>query len=145
MLNQSQVREILGGPQVLGREPSNLADFDALVRDGLPWASAHHVKKALELSDELFADWLETSQRTLARWKKSRPKLSLAASDRLYRLAAIVAMAREVFEDRQAAMDWLRHPQVGLGGRTPLELAMTEPGAREVENLLGRLEYGVVS
>ncbi|MCB2193899.1 MAG: DUF2384 domain-containing protein [Deltaproteobacteria bacterium] len=145
MLAQSRVQEILGGPQVLGRKVSNLADFDALVRDGLPWASARHVKEALDLSDELFASWLETSQRTLARWKKSRPKLSLATSDRLYRLVSIVVLACEVFEELDAAMRWLRRPQVGLGGRVPLELAKTEPGAREVENLLGRLEYGVVS
>ena len=145
MLTQSQVQEVLGGPKVLGRKVASLVEFDHLIREGLPWASARHVKEALDLSDELFAYWLATSPRTLARWKKSRPRLSSATSSRLYRLAAIVVMAREVFEDMEAAMDWLRHPQVGLGGRIPLELAMTEPGAREVENLLGRLEHGVVS
>jgi uncharacterized protein (DUF2384 family) len=35
--------------------------------------------------------------------------------------------------------------QKGLGGKTPLEYADTEPGAREVEDLLGRLEHGVFS
>ena len=34
---------------------------------------------------------------------------------------------------------------VGLGGAIPLEYAETEVGAREVENLLGRIEYGVYS
>jgi len=34
---------------------------------------------------------------------------------------------------------------VGLGGETPLEYAETEVGAREVEDLLGRIEYGVYS
>ena len=32
-----------------------------------------------------------------------------------------------------------------LGGATPLDFAKTEPGAREVENVLGRLEHGVFS
>ena len=40
---------------------------------------------------------------------------------------------------------WLASPQVGLGGAIPLEFAETEVGAREVENLLGRIEYGVYS
>ena len=40
---------------------------------------------------------------------------------------------------------WLTSPQVGLGGAIPLEYAETEVGAREVENLLGRIEYGVYS
>jgi uncharacterized protein (DUF2384 family) len=32
-----------------------------------------------------------------------------------------------------------------LGGRSPLDFAQTEPGAREVENVIGRLEHGVFS
>jgi len=37
-----------------------------------------------------------------------------------------------------------RLPVKGLGGKTPLEFADTETGAREVENMLGRIEDGVV-
>jgi putative toxin-antitoxin system antitoxin component (TIGR02293 family) len=40
---------------------------------------------------------------------------------------------------------WLKSPQKALGGKTPLEYSDTEPGAREVEDLLGRLEHGVFS
>jgi uncharacterized protein (DUF2384 family) len=32
-----------------------------------------------------------------------------------------------------------------LGDVAPLEMAATETGAREVENLIGRLEHGVFS
>jgi uncharacterized protein (DUF2384 family) len=32
-----------------------------------------------------------------------------------------------------------------LGWRTPIDFAQTEPGAREVENLIGRIEHGVFS
>jgi uncharacterized protein (DUF2384 family) len=39
----------------------------------------------------------------------------------------------------------LTHKQPGLGGAVPLDFAKTEIGAREVENLLGRIEYGVYS
>lgn len=35
------------------------------------------------------------------------------------------------------------HPE--LGRRTPLDLAMTELGARQVEELLDRLFYGIPS
>ncbi len=145
MLASNQVQSILGGPAVLGRKASSPTDFDDLIREGLPWDAARHAKEALELSDELFAALLETSPRTLARWKKAGKKLDLAASDRLYRLVRIMSLAMEVFEHMAPARQWLRRPQVGLGGRVPLEMAQTEPGAREVENLLGRLEHGVVS
>ena len=48
-----------------------------------------------------------------------------------------------VMESLENARKWLFSPQVGLGGAVPLEYAETEVGAREVENLLGRIEYGV--
>lgn len=45
--------------------------------------------------------------------------------------------------DQQTSRDWLARPARALGGRTPLEFAETEIGAREVEDLIGRLEHGV--
>jgi putative toxin-antitoxin system antitoxin component (TIGR02293 family) len=42
-------------------------------------------------------------------------------------------------------LHWLNSPNHGLGGRTPLQMAQTEAGSREVENLIGRLEHGVFS
>jgi len=46
-------------------------------------------------------------------------------------------------EDEHLARRWLSSPQRGLGGAVPLDYAETEIGAREVEDLLGRIEYGV--
>jgi putative toxin-antitoxin system antitoxin component (TIGR02293 family) len=53
--------------------------------------------------------------------------------------------AVEVLESEENARQWLTSPQFGLGGEVPLEYAGTEVGAREVEDLLGRIEYGVYS
>ncbi len=61
------------------------------------------------------------------------------------RLAHILAFATEVIENKDAAMKWLSRPQFGLGGAIPIEMLQTEEGAEEVENLLGRIQYGVYS
>ena len=53
--------------------------------------------------------------------------------------------AVEVLESQENARRWLSAPHVGLGGAVPLEYAATEVGAREVDDLLGRIEYGVYS
>jgi putative toxin-antitoxin system antitoxin component (TIGR02293 family) len=53
--------------------------------------------------------------------------------------------AVEVMESEENARQWLASPQLGLGGAIPLDYATTEVGAREVEDLLGRIEYGVYS
>jgi putative toxin-antitoxin system antitoxin component (TIGR02293 family) len=57
----------------------------------------------------------------------------------------LFALAEEVLESADAARDWLRERQVGLGNRIPLELMGTEAGSREVEDLLLRIEHSVLS
>jgi putative toxin-antitoxin system antitoxin component (TIGR02293 family) len=47
--------------------------------------------------------------------------------------------------DAEAAQQWLKTPARALGFESPLHFAETEAGAREVENLLGRIEHGVFS
>jgi putative toxin-antitoxin system antitoxin component (TIGR02293 family) len=55
-------------------------------------------------------------------------------------------MALDLFEgDAGAARSWFSAPAPALANRTPLEVSSTDVGAREVENLIGRLEHGVFS
>jgi putative toxin-antitoxin system antitoxin component (TIGR02293 family) len=116
------------------------------VRRGLPWKAIDNVKRELGLADEQLASYLGVSSKTLGRLRKGgRRHLNLVAGDRLYRLARIFAIAKDVLEGEEEARAWLRRPQIGLGNETPLELALTEAGAREVEDLLGRIEFGVVA
>jgi putative toxin-antitoxin system antitoxin component (TIGR02293 family) len=65
-------------------------------------------------------------------------------AERLVRLLYIWRVTLELFEgDAATARAWLGRPQRGLGGRVPLGLLRTELGARQVEDLIGRLEHGV--
>ena len=78
--------------------------------------------------------------------RKSEGRLKAVESDRLWRLVRLFEKAAELFEgDSAAASAWFQQPVEGLGGHTPLELSETEVGAREVEELIGRLEHGVFS
>ena len=61
------------------------------------------------------------------------------------RISNLYDRAIEVLGDQERAEAWLKKPNKALGMKTPLQYAETESGAREVENLLGRLEYGVFS
>ncbi len=65
--------------------------------------------------------------------------------DRLYRIANIYTKAKEVFENNDLAQEWLTTPQIGLNNQIPLDLLITEIGAREVEDLLSRIEYGILT
>lgn len=85
------------------------------------------------------------SERTLARKRQSQTRLDAVVSDRVYRIARIVAQAEAVFEHRETAQVWLKRPNRALGGVVPLDLLDTDAGTLEVSNLLGRIEHGVWS
>jgi len=145
-MGQTNVAELMGGSRVLGKVVHSPLDLADLIEAGLPRETAEQVREHLHLTEQEMADCLGISTKTLQRLAK-QPKgfLSQVQGDRLYRLVRIVALAEQVFEDTGRAHSWLREPQRGLGYRIPLELMRTEVGAREVENLLGRIEYGVLS
>lgn len=145
MVTDQKIVSVLGGQASLGRKVKDKLDMDSLIREGLPYKAGSHVRDLLALPLPLFAGILEVSERTLARVKSSKQRLSTTASDRLFRLARIFTIAREVLEDDEKAREWLRRQQVGLGGKTPFELLHTEAGTKEVEDLLWRIEYGVIS
>ena len=84
-------------------------------------------------------------ERTLAR-RKAAGRLSPEESERLFRISTLFEKAVELFEgDASAAVSWLMAPRSALGNQSPLTYSRTEVGAREVENLIGRLEQGVFS
>ena len=146
MVTGQKIAAALGGQASLGRKIRNTLDLDKLIREGFPYKTGNYVRRLLNLPLPIFAGIIEVSERTLARVRRSpHQRLSVVASDRLYRLARIFSIACEVLEDEEQAKMWIRHAQVGLGGKTPLDLLHTEAGAKEVEDLLWRIEYGVIS
>ncbi len=59
-------------------------------------------------------------------------------SDRVFRLARVLAHAVEVFESVERARDWLETENRALDGQRPLAFLDTDVGAREVDDVLGR-------
>ncbi|MBL9174388.1 MAG: DUF2384 domain-containing protein [Verrucomicrobiales bacterium] len=112
---------------------------------GLPFQELEDLQTRLAVPVEKLAPMLGISKATFHRRRGDAGKLPPAVSDRVVRYARLLGQALKVFEDIESAKQWLNAPQLGLGGAIPLEYAKTEMGAREVENLLGRIEYGVYS
>jgi putative toxin-antitoxin system antitoxin component (TIGR02293 family) len=119
--------------------------MDQLIRKGIPLRSCNRLNKALNLSDEELAHALGVSARTLSIKGGSTNRLPFVASDRIYRLTRMLVLAIDLIEDEEAAAEWLRQPQIGLGGRSPFDVMLTELGYREVEDLLGRIGHGAIS
>ena len=137
------VVDVLGGTKVFrGRALPTAAELRSRIQQGFPYSALDSVRERLRLSLPEAAHVLHTPVRTLARRRQDR-KLQAAESDRLYRLARVAGQAVAVFGSEEPAVQWLRRPNRALGGETPLHLLDTEIGTRQVEDVLGRLEFGV--
>lgn len=112
------------------------------LKTGLKVEEFEELRQKLDVSIERLADILGISRATLHRRRLSG-RFQMDESDRILRLARLLGRAAEVMESLEDGRQWLASPQIGLGGAVPLDYAETEFGAREVENLLGRIEYGV--
>lgn len=133
--------------QLLNTEQSQLSPAEEIAA-GLPIDAIVRVKKVAGLSDEQMAQTVGMSRRTLSRRIQSAKmdktkRLTPTESDRLYRLARIIARAVEVFGEEKEAQNWLKEPKTALSGKTPLEAIKTEPGVQQVDLLLGRIEQGI--
>jgi putative toxin-antitoxin system antitoxin component (TIGR02293 family) len=81
----------------------------------------------------------------LTRRLQQHARLTAAESDRTVRLAQVFNAAVETLGSEEKATQWLKTPNRVLRGGRPLDQLDTDPGVREVEDVLGRIAYGVYS
>ncbi len=128
---------------LLGLRAYGAAELHARLEDGLPFEALERLRRVLDLPLAGISALLRIPPRTLARRREAR-RLQPDESDRLVRLSRLVGLALRLFDgDLALARGWLNTPQRALGGEAPLAFATTDVGAREVENLVGRLEHGI--
>ena len=124
--------------------PLRAGEVAARVRAGLPVSEFDTLRALLGLTVEDLAARTGVSIATLSRRRQRGLPLDTGHGDRLMRFARLFRLALELYDgDEKAARAWLTMPARALGGETPLDHAGTEAGAREVEQLIGRLEHGV--
>lgn len=135
----------VGYAAYLGLTPSSAVDLVDRITRGLAFSAFEHLRSAIALSSAELAELASITSRTLHR-RKEEGRLQPDESDRLVRLSRVFGRSVELFEgNTDEARHWLGAPQPALGHRSPLAMATTEVGAREVEALIGRLEHGVFS
>lgn len=139
------IAEVLGGRRVLGRVIKKPDDLAQLVRKGLPADSVTALAQKLDIGNMDLSLKLGIPQRTLSRRLSRHSRLTASESDRTVRLARVYATAVELIGSESNAVAWLRTPNRALGGQRPLDQLDTDLGARAVEDVLGRIAYGVYS
>lgn len=144
-MNTQAIAEVLGGPKVLGKTIRRPGDLSHLVREGLPAGSVTALAERLHVASGVLSRTLGIPQRTLTRRLSRASLLTPAESDRTVRMARVYTNAIEMIGDEQKAIEWLNTPNRALGGERPLDQLDTDTGARMVEDILGRIAYGIYS
>lgn len=149
MTQQPAVTETIASSALL--TPLQLIDRSRL---GVAGAEADQVARLLGVSDKEMASLLNQSVATFHRQAKAE-RLDAATSERLLLLGRLAQYGATVFQDQGGPSHggpshgkftrWLRRPLRLLGDRSPLSLMDSPTGVQLVEDILGRIEYGVFS
>lgn len=134
-----------GFAKMLGIKPNSSLQLIKTIKQGFSFQQFEQLRNETGLPTEKLATSIGMSPRTLTRRKKEN-KLTASESDRLVSISRLLSLSVELFEgDKTQAFRWFVNANRALGNISPLEMAATETGTREVENLIGRLEHGVFS
>ena len=139
------IAEVLGGRKALRHRVETSSDLERATREGLSVNSLEMLAQELSMSRVAVAKLLGISERTLTRRANSDRRLTSAESDRVVRLARILALAKETLGNMERASRWLQTPNRALEGDKPIDRLDTDIGVRSVEQVLGRIEYGLYS
>jgi putative toxin-antitoxin system antitoxin component (TIGR02293 family) len=60
------------------------------------------------------------------------------------RFISLSVRAGEVFSNREKAITWLETPNPSLQGRSPIDATSTEEGFEQADDILTRIEHGVL-
>jgi putative toxin-antitoxin system antitoxin component (TIGR02293 family) len=138
LIEPEAIANIMGGEPVLKASVHSMLDLHRVILGGVPKAAVTHLGR-------LYADVMPSQDFaalfTSASTMKRPGPLSLAAGERVQRVARLTALAERAFDSRDKGVAWLTTAHPMLGRATPLELARTEIGARQVERLLANILF----
>ena len=142
-VSATQIADVLGGRRVLGREIQSMRELDGIVRRGMPKTALDTFIGAIGASR--YREYaIRLRNRIVPRATYSRvDRFNLQVSETTERMARLYAMALAVFEDADEATQFLANPHPELDDRAPFEVALTEPGGREVEEVIERGLHGL--
>lgn len=144
LLGTAQTLEILGGRDVFHEDTDQEDALIRHIREGISVEALERLVRGKKVT-LVEIDKLVIPRRTYVYRRKKFGKLTPEQSDRLVRLARVIAASEQAFGDTARAQRWLRRSTPALGGERPIDLLDTDEGARRVETMLGRIEHGIFS
>jgi putative toxin-antitoxin system antitoxin component (TIGR02293 family) len=144
MTHAAKISYMLGGSNVLRTRIGGDAELEDAVLNGLPAKAVRALAARTRSSLAQVQEVMRLDKSTFGRRERSRARLKPEESDRLVRVARIAALAVEAMGTEDGLL-WLHEPNHALGDRIPMQMLQTDVGARQVEDVLVRIQHGVYS
>lgn len=112
------------------------------IRAGFPVTLLQQTSKFFDLPVAQIRKIAGVPSTTAHNWIRQKANMDIAASERVWRMADVTAMAVDVFDGEEGAKRWLTSPNRSLQGSSPLEFLDTEPGAIAVRQILNAIATG---
>jgi putative toxin-antitoxin system antitoxin component (TIGR02293 family) len=139
-----KIARVLGGRRVLGSSIRTMRELEAMVSKGVPKRALDTLLDALAASDPSTDLVVKLRNKVVPRATYQRvDRFNLQVSETTERLARLYAFVLDVFEDREAATRFMMTPHPELDDRAPFDVALTEVGGREVEEIIERGLHGL--
>jgi putative toxin-antitoxin system antitoxin component (TIGR02293 family) len=143
MIPIDKIAQVLGAEAVLRNVPRSQNDLRLLIEHGLPKQSglcvlSHLFKDRAESRSHLYELVPEPT------FKRRKEFLKTDESEKIERLARVIATAYYVLgDDAEQVRSFFLFPHLELNGETPYQVSRTELGARQIEELLWKIFYGI--
>ncbi|MEA1786378.1 DNA recombination protein RmuC [Arenibacter sp. GZD96] len=116
-----------------------------LIREGMDYHTFETVAAQTPLKDKDWALVLDTTLRTLVRYKKDNKTFAPKQTEKIVEIQQLMHYGEEVFGAMDSFHSWLMMDNVAMGGVSPKELLDTSVGLGIVKDALGRIEHGILA
>ena len=138
MIAPENITNVMGLPSTA----HSLYELNELIFQGLPKNCLIHTVKNVS-SDIKIQKQLQARVITPATFKRRKDVLTAQESERVERLARVYASVLDVWGDEDDARQYLFTPNPLLNNKSPIDVCVTELGARLVEETLEKIRYGL--
>jgi len=138
MVEAEKIAHVMG----LNSTIHSLFDLSESVIHGLPKKVLQFTVKRLT-KDSAVAKVISDKLVPPATFKRRKGALNTQESERIERLARVYATALDIWGNEDDARQFLFTPHTLLNQKKPVDMAFTELGARQVEQILEKLRYGL--
>ncbi|MGB5402653.1 MAG: antitoxin Xre/MbcA/ParS toxin-binding domain-containing protein [Robiginitalea sp.] len=116
-----------------------------VIRDGIDYKTFERVAENTPLKDKDWAVILDTTLRTLLRYKKDNKTFAPKQTEKIIEIQQLMQYGEEVFGNKENFHNWLMSENIAVGGIIPGDLLDTSVGLGIVKDELGRIEHGILA